>query len=54
MVVGFISKEYRRNIWVWNKGLRISVLGLGGCVEFEKGRNERKKSRRNNGARNRE
>ena len=54
MGVGFISKEYRRNIWVWNKGLRISVLGLGGCVEFEKGRNERKKSRRNNGARNRE
>ena len=38
MAVGFISKEYRWSVWVWNEGLRISVLGLGGCVELEKGK----------------
>lgn len=37
MAVGFNSKEYRWTVWVWNEGLRISVLGLGGCVELENG-----------------
>ena len=48
MAVGFISKEYRWNVWVCNEGLRISVLALGGCVELEERWGVLREKERNN------